>query len=38
MKMKLLMLSMAMTCAFAGNAIAMTKPEYKAEKDRISTE
>ena len=35
---KLLSLYFALSCAFAGNAMAMTKPEYKAEKDRISSE
>jgi hypothetical protein len=36
MKSKLLTLSFALSCAFAGNAMAMTKVEYKTEKDRIS--
>ena len=36
MKLQLLTLSLALSCAFAGNAMAMTKAEYKAEKARIS--
>ena len=36
MKTKLLMLTLAMSCTFAGSAMAMTKTEYKAQKDTIS--
>ena len=36
MKTKLLMLTLAMSCSFAGSAMAMTKAEYKAEKSTIS--
>ena len=36
MKHQLLMLTVALSCTFAGNAMAMTKVEYKTEKDRIS--
>jgi hypothetical protein len=38
MKTKLLMLTLAMSCTFAGSAMAMTKVEYKAQKDTISGE
>ena len=38
MKTKLLMLALAMSCTFAGSAIAMTKAEYKAGKDTISSQ
>ncbi len=38
MKTSLLMLATIMWSAFAGNAVAMTKPEYTTQKDRISTE
>jgi soluble P-type ATPase len=38
MKTKLLMLTAVMTCAFAGQAMAMTKEEYKAQGDRISAD
>ncbi len=38
MKTKLLMLTVVMSCAFAGNAVAMTKEEYKTQKDRISAD
>ena len=36
MKTKLLLISAALSCAFAGSAFAMTKAEYSAQKDRIS--
>lgn len=36
MKTKLLMLTLAMSCTFAGSAMAMTKSEYTAQKDTIS--
>ena len=36
MKTKLLALAIAMSCTFAGSAMATTKVEYKTEKDRIS--
>ena len=36
MKLKLLTLSFALSCAFMGSAMAMTSAEYKAEKDRIA--
>ncbi len=38
MKTRLLLLTVAMSCAFAGNAMALTKVEYKTENDRISGE
>ena len=38
MKHKLLMLTIALSCTFAGNAMALTKDEYKAGKDRISAD
>jgi len=38
MKTKLLMLTLAMSCTFAGSAMAMTKVEYKAQKDTISSQ
>ena len=38
MKHKLLMLTVALSCTFAGNAMALTKVEYKTQKDRISGE
>ncbi len=38
MKTKLLMLTAVMSCVFAGNAMALTKEEYKAQNDRISAE
>ncbi len=38
MKTKLLMLAVAMSCTFAGSAMAMTKAEYKTQKDTISGE
>ncbi|MES2945275.1 MAG: hypothetical protein V4772_20605 [Pseudomonadota bacterium] len=37
MKTRLLMLTVAMSCAFAGNAMALTKDEYKTQKTSIST-
>jgi hypothetical protein len=36
MKTKLLALAIALSCTFAGSAMATTKVEYKTEKDRIS--
>jgi hypothetical protein len=36
MKTKLLLLSFALTCVFSNSALAMTKVEYKTEKDMIS--
>ncbi len=38
MKTKLLMLTAVMSCAFAGQALAMTKEEHKAESNRISAD
>lgn len=38
MKNRLLMLSVVMSCAFAGNAMALTQAEYNAQKDRISAD
>ncbi|MEO7159770.1 MAG: hypothetical protein ABIX00_04500, partial [Polaromonas sp.] len=38
MKTKLLMLTVAMSCVFAGNAMALTKAEYKTQKDQISAD
>ena len=38
MKIKLLALTFAVSCAFAGNAMALTKAEYKTEKDQISAD
>jgi hypothetical protein len=38
MKMKLLVLTVAVICAFAGNAVAMTKAEYTTQKDQISAD
>lgn len=35
MKTKLLMLTVAVACTFGGNAMAMTKDEYKAQNDRV---
>ena len=37
MKSKLLLLSFAVSCAFSNAAIAMTKVEYKTQKDAISS-
>ncbi len=36
MNIKLLMLTLAMSCTFAGSAMATTRAEYKTEKDRIA--
>jgi hypothetical protein len=36
MKTRLAMLTVVISCAFAGNALALTKEEYKTQKDRIS--
>lgn len=36
MKTKLLMLTLVMSCTFASSAMAMTKVEYKAQKEVIS--
>jgi hypothetical protein len=38
MKTRLLMLSVALSCAFAGSAMALTKEEYKTQKDQISAD
>lgn len=38
MNTRLLMLTAVMSCAFAGNAMALTKEEYKAQNDRISAD
>jgi hypothetical protein len=38
MKTKLVMLTAVMSCAFAGQAMALTKEEYKAQDDRISAD
>lgn len=38
MKNKLLMLTVALSCTFAGSAMAMTKAEYKTGKDHISAD
>jgi hypothetical protein len=38
MKNQLAMLSLAISCAFAGNALAMTRAEYKAAEDRIEAD
>ncbi|MES2911229.1 MAG: hypothetical protein V4718_07575 [Pseudomonadota bacterium] len=38
MKHKLLMLTVALSCTLAGNAMALTKDEYKSGKDRISAD
>ncbi|WP_371327395.1 hypothetical protein [Polaromonas sp. A23] len=38
MKSKLIMLTFAISCAFAGNAMALTKEEYKAQKDRVEAD
>ena len=38
MKTKLLMLTVAMSCVFAGNAMALTQVEYKTQKDQISAD
>lgn len=36
MKTKLLMLSVAMSCALSSAAFAMDKVEYKAQKDAVA--
>ena len=38
MNTKLLLLTVAVTCAFAGNAMAMTKAEYATHKNQISAD
>lgn len=38
MKTKLLLLSVAMTCAFSSAAMAMTKAEHQTQKDSIASE
>ena len=38
MKTKLLMLTVAMSCIFAGNAMALTKAEYQTQKNQISAD
>jgi hypothetical protein len=40
MKIKntLTMLTLAVSCAFAGNAMALTKEEYKVQKDRVEAD
>ena len=38
MKTKLLMLTVALSCTFAGSAMALTKDEYKAQKTQISAD
>ena len=38
MKTQLMMLTLAISCAFAGNAMAMSKAEYKAQKDTVSAD
>jgi hypothetical protein len=38
MKIKLIMLTVAMSCAFAGNVMAMTKAEYKTQEAQISAD
>lgn len=38
MKTRLLMLTVAMSVTFAGNAMALTQKEYKAQKDQISAD
>ena len=38
MKTRLLMLTMAVACTFAGNAMSMTKDEYTAQKSRVSAD
>ena len=35
MKTKLWMLTVAVACTFSGNAMSMTKEEYKVQKDQI---
>lgn len=38
MKHKLLMLTVALSCTFANNAMALSKAEYKTQKDVISSD
>jgi hypothetical protein len=38
MKTRFLVLSAAISCAFAGNVMALTKAEYKMQKDQISAD
>jgi len=38
MKTKLLMLTLAMSCSFAGSTLASTRAEYQVEKDRVSSD
>ena len=38
MKTKLAMLTLAVSCAFAGNVMALTKEEYKVQKDRVEAD
>lgn len=38
MKTKLVMLTAVLSCAFAGQAMALTKEEYKTQDDRISAD
>ena len=38
MKTQLFMLTLAMACTFGGNANALTKEEYKTQKDQISAD
>jgi hypothetical protein len=38
MKLKLIMLTLAVSCTFAGNAMALSKDEYKVQKERIEME
>ena len=38
MKTRLLMLTVAISCTFAGNAMALTQKEYKVQKDQISAD
>ena len=38
MKSRLIMLTIAAACAFAGNASALTRAEYGTQKDQIKAE
>lgn len=38
MKTRVFMLGMAMSCIFAGNALALTKAEYDTQKNRINAD
>ena len=38
MKTKLAILTLAVSCAFAGNAMALTQEEYKVQKDRVEAD